>query len=65
MTKKLERLMKVTAFASILSIVVALIMGVVSESDQNLKLLTSSLFPIVQSALVLTYIKMFRKIGGK
>ncbi|CAI8709931.1 hypothetical protein CN568_23125 [Bacillus pseudomycoides] len=65
MNKKFEILMKVTPFLSVLFILIGLIMGVLGALDHNVKTLTASLFLIVQSVLVITYAKSFKKIWGK
>jgi hypothetical protein len=65
MNKTLERLIKISPFLSVLFILFGLIMVILSVFDHNVKLLTSSLILIVQSVLLVTYSKMFRKIWGK
>ncbi|EEM12456.1 MULTISPECIES: hypothetical protein [Bacillus] len=65
MNKKFEILMKVTPFLSVLFILIGLIIGVLGALDHNVKTLTASLFLIVQSVLVITYAKSFKKIWGK
>ncbi|MCR2822052.1 hypothetical protein [Lederbergia panacisoli] len=65
MNKRLEGLMKISPFIAGLFILDGLIMGILSIFDHNVKLLTSSLLLIVQSILLLTYGKMFRKIWRK
>jgi hypothetical protein len=65
MNKRLERLMKVTPFLSVLFILFGLIMGILSLIEHNLKLFTSSLFLIAQSIMLLsmriTYRKMWKR----
>lgn len=65
MNKRLERLMKIAPILSVLFILIGVIMGILSESDHSRKLLTSSVLLIMQSVLLLTYVKMFREIWGK
>lgn len=65
MNHSLKKLMKITPFLSVLFILIGVIMGVSSVFDHNVKLLTSSLILILQSLLLLTYVKMFRKIWEK
>ncbi|MDM5188550.1 hypothetical protein QUF99_14855 [Bacillus sp. DX4.1] len=63
MNKRLKILMKITPFLSVLFILIGLIMAILGALDHNLKLLTGSLFVIAQAVLVITYTKMFKKIG--
>jgi hypothetical protein len=65
MNKTLERLIKISPLLSVLFILFGLIIVILSVFDNNVKLLTSSLILIVQSVLLVTYSKMFRKIWGK
>ncbi|OJE46492.1 hypothetical protein BAQ49_05480 [Bacillus proteolyticus] len=63
MNKRLNVLMKITPFLSVLFILIGISMAIFSALDHNLKILTGSLFVIAQAVLVITYTKMFKKIG--
>lgn len=63
MNKRLNVLMKITPFLSVLFILIGISMAIFSALDHNHKMFMGSLFVIVQAVLVLTYTKMFKKIG--
>lgn len=65
MNKKFAILMKATPFLSGLFIVIGLIFAILSVLDQNVQTFCLSLFLILQSALALTYTKLFKKIWQK
>ncbi len=63
MNKRLNVLMKITPFLSVLFILIGISMAIFGALDYNHKMFMGSLFVIVQAALVITYTKMFKKIG--
>ena len=63
MNKRLKVLMRITPFLSILFILIGISMAIFGTLDHNLKILTGSLFVIAQAVLIITYTKMFKKIG--
>jgi undecaprenyl pyrophosphate phosphatase UppP len=65
MNKTFEILMKLTPYLSVLFIFIGLIMAILGAFDHNVKTLTLSLMLIVQSVLLLTYAKSFKKIWKK
>lgn len=65
MTKRLERLMKISFFLSIVFLLIGIVLGILGVLDHNIKILTSSSLLVAQSVLLLINIKIFRKIWGK
>lgn len=66
MNHTFERLMKITPFLSLLFILIGVVMGIFSVFDHSVKLLTSSLVLILQSLILLTYVKQnINKVGIK
>ncbi|TCW53685.1 hypothetical protein EC917_110105 [Bacillus thuringiensis] len=63
MNKRLNVLMKITPFLSVLFILIGISMAIFGALDHNQKMFMGSLFVIVQAVLVITYTKMFKKIG--
>ncbi|EJS66074.1 MULTISPECIES: hypothetical protein [Bacillus] len=63
MNKRLNVLMKIMPFLSVLFILIGISMAIFGALDHNHKMFMGSLFVIVQAALVITYTKMFKKIG--
>ncbi|WP_333562626.1 hypothetical protein [Bacillus mobilis] len=63
MNKRLNVLMKITPFLSVLLILSGISMAIFAAFDHNHRMFMGSLFVIVQAVLVITYLKMFKKIG--
>ncbi|MBG0965245.1 hypothetical protein [Bacillus sp. SRB1LM] len=63
MNKRINVLMKITPFLSVLFILIGISMAIFAALDPNHKMFMGSLFVIVQAVLVITYTKMFKKIG--
>ncbi|MDK3014503.1 hypothetical protein [Bacillus sp. RB3] len=63
MNKRLNMLMKIMPFLSALFILIGISMAIFAALDHNHRMLMGSLFVIVQAVLVITYLKMFKKIG--
>ncbi|MGR5860132.1 hypothetical protein ACT7CY_03110 [Bacillus pacificus] len=63
MNKRLNLLMKITPFLSVLLVLIGISMAIFAALDHNHRMFMGSLFVIVQAVLVITYTKMFKKIG--
>ncbi|MGH1052154.1 hypothetical protein [Bacillus cytotoxicus] len=62
MNKKFGILMKITPPFSVVFLLIGLTMGVLGVFDQNVKMITASLFIMIQSVLALLYVKSFKQI---
>lgn len=63
MNKRLNVLMKITPFLSVLLVLIGISMAIFAALNHNHRMFMGSLFVIVQAVLVITYTKMFKKIG--